>query len=354
MAGGRGYRKSGPIRMILATAAVMYILIFMPTPYVVFEPGTAEATRPMVQIEAGDPEEKGVFMMTTVRMTYSNVLSYIGSYFDRHADVFTRKEVFGDNETQEEYTERQEAYMLTSQANAIEAAYKQAAVPYKIRNEGVVILQTISGMPADGVLKPGDRVVQVNGVTIASYDDLTREIGGRAAGDKVAMQVKRGEELISATLLVSPMSTSQPGQNERVGVGITTAELLSVQAEDAGKQVRIEAGQIGGPSAGLMFALEIYNQLTPGDLSKGYRIAGTGTITPDGKVGEIGGIQYKVVASDRKGAEVFFAPAKNYDTARRKAEQIGSDMEVVKVETIGDALAHLAKLTAKPAKADGK
>ncbi|MMZ64946.1 Lon protease [compost metagenome] len=91
----------------------------------------------------------------------------------------------------------------------------------------------------------------------------------------------------------------------------------------------------------MIFTLEIYNQLTPGDLSKGYRIAGTGTIDQDGNVGEIGGIVHKIVAADRKGADLFFVPEGNYEAALGKAQAIGTRMELVPVRTLQDALDYL-------------
>lgn len=96
-----------------------------------------------------------------------------------------------------------------------------------------------------------------------------------------------------------------------------------------------------------MFTLEIYNQLTPGDLTKGHRIAGTGTITKEGVVGAIGGVVHKIVAADRKEAEIFFVPKDNYKEAAAKAEQIGTKMKLVPVSTVDDALAYLKTLSVK-------
>ncbi|MNP27216.1 Lon protease [compost metagenome] len=96
-----------------------------------------------------------------------------------------------------------------------------------------------------------------------------------------------------------------------------------------------------------MFTLEIYNQLTPGDLSKGYRVAGTGTMAEDGTVGPIGGVQFKIVASDREKAEIFFVPEDNYKDAKAKADAIGTQMKLVPVKTVDDALDYLNGLSVK-------
>ncbi|HEY0827908.1 MAG TPA: S16 family serine protease, partial [Bacilli bacterium] len=119
------------------------------------------------------------------------------------------------------------------------------------------------------------------------------------------------------------------------------------------------AGEIGGPSAGLMFALEIYNQLVDQDITKGYRIAGTGTIDTKGQVGVIGGIKYKVVAADKAGADIFFAPKdfipedkmylpiKNTTEAMNQAKKMNTKMIVVSVDTLEDALRYLEALPPK-------
>nr|WP_281378680.1 S16 family serine protease [Paenibacillus phyllosphaerae] len=103
-------------------------------------------------------------------------------------------------------------------------------------------------------------------------------------------------------------------------------------------QVTIEAGDIGGPSAGLMFALQTLDLLTAGDLTAGLQVAGTGTIDADGTVGPIGGIDHKVVAADRAGAQVFLVPEKNAEAAREKASAIGTDMLIVSVTSLPEAV----------------
>ncbi|MNC58959.1 Lon protease [compost metagenome] len=124
--------------------------------------------------------------------------------------------------------------------------------------------------------------------------------------------------------------------------------VQKVEPKVAGKVVSFVDTNVGGPSAGLMFTMEIYNQLTPGDLSKGHRIAGTGTIDADGNVGAIGGVKHKIVAADREKAEVFFVPVKNYDEAKARADKIGTDMLLVPVSTLDEALKYMEKLPVTP------
>ena len=120
-----------------------------------------------------------------------------------------------------------------------------------------------------------------------------------------------------------------------------------MQADDERQAVRISAGEIGGPSAGLVFALGVIDLLTDGDLTGGSRIAATGTINPDGKVGAIGGIKQKVVSTDGEGAELFLVPNANEKEAKAKAKRIGSEMEIVGVETLQEAMDAIASYLAE-------
>ncbi len=342
-------RTGRAIRLAFAGILFIYLFVYVPLPYVIFSPGSAEATKPMVSVEAGHAEERGVFMLTTVHATtYTNVIAYLASFFNRHADVIPRKDVFGQAETREEYSQLQTAYMRTSQANAIEAAYRKAKVPYRIDSEGVVAMTIIKDMPADGVLRPGDRILQLNGKKVSRYEDLANTLRTLSEGESVSIEAKRGEESVTAVLQVKPLPNPVEG-GPKFGLGISTAEMLAIRAENPAQQVEIKAGAIGGPSAGLMFALEIYNRLVPEDITKGYTVAGTGTIDSQGRVGTIGGVGYKIVASERKKADLFFSPPGNFEEAKRKAEQIGAKLRVVRVETMDDALSYLASLPPKSA-----
>ncbi len=141
--------------------------------------------------------------------------------------------------------------------------------------------------------------------------------------------------------IVKVKGTNKPG------IGIQLVEHVVVKTKP---KLKINAGKIGGPSAGLMFTLESYEVFTKQNLSKGHKIAGTGTISPTGKVGIIGGVDKKVVAASREGAEVFFAPTDstsvkksetNYAVAKRTAKKIHTKMKIVPVSTFDDALNYL-------------
>lgn len=138
-----------------------------------------------------------------------------------------------------------------------------------------------------------------------------------------------------------------PNGNGRVGIGVSIVTERELVVDP---KVKINSHEIGGPSAGLMFTLEIYNQLVEEDLTKGHEIAGTGTINEKGEVGPIGGINQKVVAASDAGAEVFFAPNEkgaeksNYKDALETAKDIKTKMKIIPVDTLDDALTYLEKM----------
>ncbi|MDF2668308.1 MAG: hypothetical protein K0R67_614 [Paenibacillus sp.] len=352
------------------TFAALYFLCFVPVPYYIYKPGTAESVKPMVHVSEPDPEERGAFMLTTVSLIpRTNVLNFFLAQWDPNADVQRKKDVL-KGQSEQQFMQRQEMIMLESQSSAIQAAYKQANIPYQLKNVGVYITETKKGLPAEAVLKPGDTIIKVDGAPATGIKDLQAALTGKKIGDNIEIGVKRGAEELSFKIILadvaasvtpdaSPSATNSPS-TAKAGIGISTADLRSVVPEQESKKVQIQAGEIGGPSAGLMFALEIFNQLTQGDLSKGYRIAGTGTIDAAGNVCSIGGIGHKVVASDREGIDLFFAPkdrtagecglpvpVANATDAQKKAEQIDTTMKVISVGTLEDALNYLAGLPNK-------
>ncbi|HEX7056922.1 MAG TPA: SepM family pheromone-processing serine protease [Bacilli bacterium] len=350
--------------IFFAIAAILgsYVLVFMPTQYVIFSPGTAEEVKPMIHVQDGDPSEQGTFMLTTVRMTYANLFSYLYASVTPHTEILQKKNVFSEGENESEYSKRQQMIMIDSQTNAMQAAYKRAGVPYHVVTQGTVVLRTIHDLPVAKVLKSGDKLIKLDRTAIKSSADVYAFMEKKQVGDTVTVTFERNGKVKTAAIVLVDLSKQDPQAKPglpRPGLGLVPADLMRVQADDPAKQVSIQVDDIGGPSAGLMFSLEIFNQLTPGDLTKGYRIAGTGEIDPQGNVGVIGGIRHKVVAADREKADIFFAPEDlkfqdpkyppilNYSEAVAEAKAIGTKMKVVPVKTMDDALAYLKKLSPK-------
>ncbi|WP_442600987.1 SepM family pheromone-processing serine protease [Paenibacillus sp. KN14-4R] len=352
------------ISSVIIGIILVYVLVFIRLPYVIYKPGTAEQVRPMVTVKGGSDEEKGSLMLTTVLVASTNVIKYLVALVHPYEELHLRKDLFQPGESEDEYAHRQQYVMMSSQSSAIQAAYNAAKVPYHISGDGVMTMRIIEGMPAASTLRSGDIITAIDGITISSAADLLKALENKKEGDAVQVTYTRGGKPNTASVALAvlpddtsvspaPTSTTAP---KRVGLGITKlADVQSIRADQPEKQVEVHAGEIGGPSAGLMFALEIYNQLVAGDITKGHKIAGTGTITVDGKVGPIGGIKHKVVAASREGAEIFFAPKEyvaangqkvdNYSEALERAKDMGTKMKIVPIGTMEEALKYLESLS---------
>ncbi|MCQ4087144.1 SepM family pheromone-processing serine protease [Saccharibacillus sp. JS10] len=330
---------------ILGLVLLVYVVIYMPTSYKIERPGSAEEVKPMVSVVGADPEERGTFMMTTVSVTYANLALLGLSWFDDNAEVSKRDL----DQSDDEYRITQQYYMNSSQASAIAAAYREAKIPFKVKTDYVFITSVPNQDPQQKEFIAGDRIQAVNKHSITTLEDLRQTLETYKTGDQVEVTLERAGKAVtqSVTLIDIP---NEDGTT-RPGFGVSTGEVLRIDPDREQDEVKFTQTQVGGPSAGLMFTLEIYNQLTPGDLTRGYRIAGTGTIKSDGTVGEIGGVQHKIVAAERKGAEVFFVPASNYSVAKKKLDETGGTMKLISVKTLEQALNDLQNL---PIKKDSK
>lgn len=313
-------------------------MYFYPLPYYVSKPGMAKELEPIVSVEGGE-SAKGSFMLTTIQMGKANVYTYFLADWLDYWSVYPEEEIRREDETNEEYNVRQLYLMDGSKSKAIISAFRAADSPYEINYEGVYVLSTVKGMPAEKVLQAGDRITKVDGEQLTSSEQLTEYILEQTEGSEIRLEVVRDNKTMEKRVQIQMNE-----EINRLGIGIMLVDDLSVETDP---KVEIDSSKIGGPSAGLMFSLEIYNQLTEEDLTKGYDIAGTGTIDEEGNVGAIGGIDQKVVAASESGAAVFFAPNEqgaedsNYTVALQTAKDIGTSMKIVPVDTMEEALTYL-------------
>ncbi|CAM4419785.1 SepM family pheromone-processing serine protease [Paenibacillus typhae] len=336
------------IAYLFTFVVILYVTVFMNTPYIVYQPGRASEVAPMIKVENAYKDEKGTFMMTTVSASYANVALLIASVFNSNSEVVLKETRLG-NKTEQEYAAEQVYYMNSSQSFAVQAAYHAAGIPYEDVVDYLYVF-SVPGTANSNQFRPGDRIVSVEGQHIPDPQALSALLSSRKIGDRVKAVLQRdGKEITEQVALVEVIDPDT-GKG-KPGLGVVIGAVQKVEPKVAGKSVSFTDTDVGGPSAGLMFTMEIYNQLTPGDLTGGHRIAGTGTINAEGTVGAIGGVKHKIVAADRERAEVFFVPAKNYDEAKAKADEIGTSMKLVPVSTLGEALDYMEKLpaTASPA-----
>ncbi|WP_245575502.1 SepM family pheromone-processing serine protease [Alkalicoccus chagannorensis] len=321
--------------------AVLLALQFVQLPYYFSMPGDAAELTNMIEVEDRQ-EYEGSFALTTIRMGQANPVNYIWALFSDQRDLMHENEVRPEGETDEMYQHRQAMLMTSSQEQAIITAYEAAGHTAEFEEHGVFVTSIIEGMDIEGKLLPGDRITGLDGENVSNLDEMFAVLEERDIGDTVTVQFERdeAEDTVEVEMQEFPEDLgADPGEG---GLGVSNPVNDRELIRDP--DVDIDADQIGGPSAGLMFALEIYNQLTEEDITGGYRVAGTGSIDDNGQVGRIGGVKQKVYAADDDNIDVFFVPVEegeadsNYEIAVETAERIGTDMQVEAVGTFQEAL----------------
>jgi PDZ domain-containing protein len=234
------------------------------------------------------------------------------------------------------------ALMDESKRDATFVALTKLGYDVVLIGTGALVIETVPDSAADGILLPDDIILEMNGEIIGFRSDIIELLQPLEIGDPVLLSIQRPDsedrELLDpmdVELVLGP-HTEDPTR-PMIGILLGNNDPIVEFPVD----VHIDSQNIGGPSAGLMFTLQIMDQLTPEEITRGYRIAGTGTISVDETVGPIGGIAQKIFGAIDVGARAVLVPAANYEDALVAA---GDSIEVVRVETIDDALAFLATL----------
>lgn len=328
---------------------------FYPLEKYVMKPGNAYDVEQFITVKNGDTDDEGSFSLMTVSIGKATPVSYLIAKLSKHQEIMEVEEVRQQGEDDEEYQVRQLKLMSDSQFNALYVAFTKANKPFTVSYKGVYVLNILDGGAADKILKPGDIVTEVDDEVIQRQNQLVDLLATKKKGDVVKIVIERDEKLLAEEIKLKEI----PGSDGRIGLGITFGESKTIKTDPS---VKADTEKIGGPSAGLMFTLEILNQLLDEDLTKGYHIAGTGEMKENGEVGRIGGVDKKVVAAHRKDIEIFFVPddeitdemrkynpniRSNYEVALETAKEIGTTMKIVPVKTIDDALEYLDALEPK-------
>jgi PDZ domain-containing protein len=336
----------------LLVTAVLMVTVITPinVPYYAFSPGPASDTSDFITVPDA-AETEGELFFLTVSLQEVNVLEYVAALIDDEVDLAPQENVRPAGVTPEQLRQQNLNLMERSKENAIFVALSRAGYEVTYDGSGAAISSIVENTAAEDLLLPGDIIIGVDGQPVEFSTDAADLIGVRAPGDSITLLIQRpiegseGEvEELEVVAVLGPYSVV-----DETGELIEDADrgMLGVFLEDAETfvvfpiEVEIDSQNIGGPSAGLMFTLEIMNQLTEEDLTKGHRIAGTGTIDQDGNVGAIGGIRQKVFGAIDMGASHVLVPAGNYDDAVAAA---GDDITVIRVVTIDDALAFFETL----------
>jgi len=317
------WKKYAYLAPAVLLAAVLYLVRL---PYFVIAPGPAQDVEPLIHVQNHQTYPSDAhLLLTAVNLYQPNAYEALWAWLDKTEAVVPESDILAPGETQEQEAKRALSQMDTSKIDAaVVALSKYAGYPDR-HGDGVLVESVLPDSPAGGKLFAGDLIVSVDGTAVMDPEQLGKMIQAAGIGHSLTFEIEAA------------------GETHRVAVAPAKIQGLDYPAIGIGSVANfpfplvIESGDIGGPSAGLMWTLGVVDLLTPGDLSGGRVVAGTGTIDLDGKVGPIGGIAEKVVAAERAGAAVFFAPASEAGEARSVAGRI----QIVPVMTYLDAIRYL-------------
>lgn len=333
----------------LAVGLIVVLLWPVKVPYYAMSPGPVEDVEDLITVTDTEvfPLE-GTWYLLTVGLREVNAFEWFEArYLDDTVDLVERDVIRPPGVTQEQVTRTNLQAMDGSIDTAIYVALERLGYDVTFIGDGVEVLQVVEGSPAFGAIEVGDRFTTVEGVPVSTSDDAAAAIRSHAIGDTITLGGTRADQgdgggrtplTVEITLAEHPDIPGAP----LVGVVFDTVNLDLALPFD----VRVDSGNIGGPSAGMTYTLTILDLLTPGDLTKGHVIAGTGTIHFDETVGAIGGVRQKVFAARAVGAEIVFVPVDNYEDALTAG---GDGIAIVAVATLQDALDYLDALEPAPA-----
>jgi PDZ domain-containing protein len=304
--------------------------ILIRLPYVAVAPGSARRVDDLINIRdhpVYPPRGRVLFTTVSVREDI-NLWEAVGGWLDDDVDVLSEREVRGPTPS-EDYHQMNVEAMADSKTAAEAVALRHLG--YNDLAAGAEVQAVEAKLPAASVLRARDVIVGIDGRTVEEPAEVVTAIRAHQPGDAVRLTVVRGDGPPSehtATLV-----RGDRGQ-ALLGVRLTTKLKLPFG-------ISIDSGNIEGPSAGLPYSLALLDQLTPGELTGGAEVAATGELTPDGRVGPIGGVGQKAIAVRRAGAALFLVPRGNYDEALAHA---GSGLRIAAIDTFDDALRAMGEL----------
>jgi PDZ domain-containing protein len=333
------------VKRVLALAAVMAavvgVLVFVPSDHYLFLPDRARPVDPLVQVpgESEDDAGPGGIYMVDILVRKASLLERVYPGIEEGSTLVPEHAVnpAGVSDTQR----RQQSLnqMSRSQEIAVTVALRELGYRVQVRREGAEVTTVAPGRPADGELEVGDVIVEANAQRVRSPEELTRAMSRIEPGQTATFVVLRDDDRVTVELETvasedDPDTPEDEGGRAVVGIIVTQAATFEFPVD-----VTIDAGDIGGPSAGLAFALDVTDELGEDDLDRGRRIAATGEIALDGTVSAIGGVKQKTIAARRVGAAMFLVPDANAAEARRYAD----GLKIVPVSDFDEAVDALTR-----------
>lgn len=326
----------------ITLSCLILVAVSIRVPYVILKPGPvfdtlgSDSGKPIIKISGTKTyPTTGELNMTTVSESGGpeegiTIFEATWAWIHPDADVMPREVLYDEGTTQEEDYQASSEDFSTSQSNAIAAALTYLHKPVRA---DIAVTSVAFDAPADGKLHAGDRIVSVDGLPVTTPEQVVKSVRSQDIGTVLSFVVERGTRTVTVRVKSGaypddPSTKADETKTPFVGIGV--GYLYS-----ADFPITFGLEDVGGPSAGGMFALALVDKLTPGALTGGNIIAGTGTMSPLGKIGAIGGIGHKMIGAKKAGATLFIAPRSNCDEV---VGHIPAGLTVVPASTLSQAV----------------
>ena len=315
---------------------IIFTIINFKVPYYIFTSGGITDLSNRFELSE-DYDQEGSYNLSYVNQIDGNVLTYLLSYIMPDWEkIEVEKYQLNENETMNELMIRDKLSLTHANQTAVITAYSNAEKKIDYKDFKYYVYATYEFLESDKHIMIGDTLVSVDGNIINDTDEITNYIQEKEINDYIELTLNRNGETYTTKVKVKE-------QNGRKMIGILFFKIYDMETEP--KITFKFKDSESGSSAGLMTTLAIYDALIPEDLTHGLKIAGTGTIEANEKIGEIGGIKYKLAGAVKDGADIFFAPSgENYEEAIKLKKDKGYKIDVVEVKTLKDAINYLKNL----------
>lgn len=297
------------------------------------------------EIEYGEIENydfDGNLYQLTVRRDEASALIYLWSFIDDSIDLYPREMILPNGVTREELNQISIQNMKTSENVAIAVALEYLDFNVSTKGEGVLVVGVLEGSPVEGKLKKGDKIFSINNKEISSASEFIATLREFEIGEFIKIGLYREFDGDEQFLEIETKLIEHVDYEDEPMVGFLATTIN--EKFDFPFLIDIKTGNVGGPSAGLMMALNVYNNLIPEDITNSMVIAGTGTIEVDGSVGPVGGIKQKVISAKNAGAELILVPMANFEEAKPLATDF---TKIVAVESFEEALKVISKYSSR-------
>lgn len=316
-----------------AVAIIVWALLVVPMPFAVLEPVEAIPVGTVIEVDGpGVAPFDEDLRLTVVRFRQPSAVGAIAVLLDDTRDLILAQAIVPPGVDERQFEELQERLFRESLRVAVAMGLQSADRDVEVSGEGARVIATLPGTPADEVLREEDVIIAVDGRELSLASELATILGGLEAGTQVELTVRREGEQVTETVQLAPLPDVDEIGQAGIGVAVTTVGLEIDVPVEVGLATEVP---IGGPSAGLMIALAVYEAASDQELIDGRIIAGSGTIDLEGNVGPVDGIPQKVRGAELAGAEVFLVPEQLADIARQAAPE---GLEVIAVESLRAAI----------------